>query len=89
MRQCIDGHGLAALDDSGLTSVAVCECGDSWLGSGEHRRAHAAYVHAVHAWRTSAETMTALGEPNTGRVAERPDLAYMEGRRIHVKQAAA
>lgn len=41
-------HRLIEQDDSGVTSVARCQCGDTFLGIGPNRLGDARYAWARH-----------------------------------------
>lgn len=49
-----DPHHLHAIDDSGVTSVATCACGDTFLGVGSDHVGEAVDEWRTH-WRKSAE----------------------------------
>lgn len=41
-------HRLVVVDDSGISAVAVCLCGRSWVGVGDERSRLVRYEHALH-----------------------------------------
>lgn len=41
-------HRLVVVDDSGISSVALCFCGRSWVATGPDRVRDARYEHATH-----------------------------------------
>lgn len=43
-------HNLQVCDDSGISSVAVCVCGRSWIGVGAERCRMARFEHALHVY---------------------------------------
>lgn len=47
------GHAIAEQDDSGLTSVLVCRCGESFIGIGDFRMREVRWEHAQHAYSAS------------------------------------
>src|SRR5690606_13951090 len=53
---------------SGLTSVLVCRCGDSFIGIGPHRMREVRWEHAQHAYSSSL-----YGEGHGFRAVPRPD----------------
>ncbi|MGF6821172.1 hypothetical protein M2317_000058 [Microbacterium sp. ZKA21] len=55
-------HKLTLLDDSGITSVAVCVCGRTFIGVGPERNGDARIELAVHAHTALTHHLTPLGK---------------------------
>lgn len=69
-------HRLVAVDDSGISSVALCACGRSWVSVGEERVQEARYQHARHVYEASyaliENTSRPRSEPVRGEMSPAP-----------------
>lgn len=54
-------HRLSVVDDSGISSVAVCLCGRSWVGVGDERNRLVRFEHALHVYNSGSALVGSSG----------------------------
>src|SRR5690606_5651961 len=69
-------HALQVCDDSGISSVAVCVCGRSWIGVGDERCRMARCEHTLHLFEAGEALVGNSGrlrvEPVWGEIPDCP-----------------